>query len=201
MDFKELAMSRHSAIKLEPGVEISTEELNKIFELTRLSPTAYNLQHAEFLVIREITERKEKVKSLSYNQYKIGVSSAVVFVLGDKKAYQNVEKIYGGMKMLKMIDELEFDSIVSSVHQMHEGNERFQEEEAIRNASITAMTFMYAAKHYEWDTCPMHSHNHEELRKEFNIPENLEPIMMITLGKSVQRYEKDEKDIENLLVN
>lgn len=189
MDFKELAMSRHSAIKFEPGVEISTEELNNIFELTRLSPTAYNLQHAEFLVIRD-QERKEKVKSLSYNQYKIGVSSAVVFVLGDKKAYQNVEKIYGGMKMLKMIDELEFDSIVSSVHQMHEGNERFQEEEAIRNASITAMTFMYAAKHYGWDTCPMHSHNHEELRKEFNIPENLEPIMMITLGKSVQDRER-----------
>ena len=30
----------------------------------------------------------------------------------------------------------------------------------------------------------------EELKKEFNIPENLEPIMMITLGKSVQDRER-----------
>ena len=29
------------------------------------------------------------------------------------------------------------------------------EDEAIRNASLSAMTFMYAAKYYGYDTCPM----------------------------------------------
>ena len=33
----------------------------------------------------------------------------------------------------------------------------------------------------------MHVHNVEELRKEFNIPDYLEPMMMITIGKNVDK--------------
>ena len=49
------------------------------------------------------------------------------------------------------------------------------------------MLFMLAAKHYGYDTCPMHVHNVEQLRELLNIPNHLEPIMMITIGKSVDK--------------
>ena len=49
------------------------------------------------------------------------------------------------------------------------------------------MLFMLSAKHFCFDTCPMHVHNVDQLRNEFNIPANLEPVMMITIGKSVDK--------------
>lgn len=55
------------------------------------------------------------------------------------------------------------------------------------NVGLHAMLFMLSAKYFGFDTCPMHVHNVEELRKEFNIPHHLEPIMMITIGKSVDK--------------
>jgi putative NAD(P)H nitroreductase len=59
-------------------------------------------------------------------------------------------------------------------------------EENIRNASLSTMLFMLAAKDKGWDTCPMHVHNPEIIKQIFNIPENHQPVMMITLGKAVE---------------
>ena len=56
----------------------------KIFELTKLSPSCYNLQHTHYVVIRD-QERKERLKELAFGQYKVSSASAVVFVCGDKK--------------------------------------------------------------------------------------------------------------------
>ena len=62
------------------------------------------MQHTHYVVIRD-QERKERLKELAFGQYKISSASAVILVCGDKRAYQNVENIYFGMKVLKMIDE------------------------------------------------------------------------------------------------
>ena len=49
------------------------------------------------------------------------------------------------------------------------------------------MLFMLNAKHYGFDTCPMHVHHVDQLREAFNIPNYLQPMMMITIGKSVDK--------------
>lgn len=93
--------------------------------------------------------------------------------------------------MLKIIDEYEYDETVKATYGLYERNgERFQEDEAIRNACLNAMSLMYAAEEYGWNTCPMIGFNPEELKKEFNIPENLIPVLMITLGKADKSRER-----------
>ncbi|EMA6341726.1 nitroreductase family protein [Bacillus cytotoxicus] len=184
MNFEELANARRSAIKFLKDIEIPEEDFKKIFELTKLSPSCYNLQHAHYIVIRN-QERKEKLRELAFGQYKVSSASAVVIVCGDKKAYQNVENIYFGMKVLKMIDECEYINTVQKTKDLYEGRgERFMEDEAIRNASLSAMTFMYAAKYYGYDTCPMIGFDEEAMKKELNIPDHLMPMLMITMGKA-----------------
>lgn len=166
------------------GVEITDEDLNKIFELTKLAPSCFNLQHTRYVVIRD-KEKKEKVREAAWGQYKVHTASAVVLVFGDKKAFENVESIYMGMKMLKMIDEYEYQDIITQTRALYTGKgERFQEDEAIRNASLSAMSFMYAAQHYGWDTCPMIGFEEEAMKTVLNAPDNLVPVLMITIGKT-----------------
>ena len=44
-----------------------------------------------------------------------------------------------------MIDECEYEDTIRQTKGLYEGKgERFMEDEAIRNASLSAMTFMYA---------------------------------------------------------
>ena len=45
------------------------------------------------------------------------------------------------------------------------------------------MMFMLIAKDKGWDTCPMIGFDPERVSKVFIIPENLEPVILITMGK------------------
>src|SRR5690606_4222349 len=191
MNFEELVKSRHSAMNFIENEQMTEEDFKNIFELTKLAPSAYNLQFTNYLVITD-QEKKERVKELSYNQYKIHTASGVVIVMGNKNSIEmpEVERIYSPLKMLKMIDEVEYDMTMELIKGYSDGLKDNPHElnlELMRNAGIHAMLFMMSAKHYGFDTCPMHVHNVEELRKEFNIPDHLEPVMMITIGKSVEK--------------
>lgn len=191
MNFEELVKSRHSAVNFIEEEQMTEEDFKNIFELTKTAPSAYNLQFTNYLVITD-KEKKERVKELSYNQYKIHTASGVIIVMGNKNSIEKseVEKIYGPLKMLKMMDEVDYDVTMNTIKGYSEGlkgKPGALEHELCLNAGLHAMLFMLSAKHYGFDTCPMHVHNVDELRKEFNIPEHLEPIMMITIGKSVDK--------------
>lgn len=191
MNFVELVASRHSAVNFIKNEKMTEEDFKQIFELTKLAPSAYNLQFTEYLVVT-VEEKKNRVKELSYNQYKIHTASAVIIVMGNKKSIESseAEKIYGPMKMLKMMDELEYEMTMKTIKDFSEGLKsdlNKLEQELVRNTALHAMLFMLSAKHFGFDTCPMHVHNIEQLRKDFNIPNHLFPVMMITIGKSVDK--------------
>lgn len=104
--------------------------------------------------------------------------------MGDKLAYKNAENIYSGMLNLGIMSKLDYDNIVRDINNLYEGRgEDFQCSEAIRNTSLSAMMFMLISKDKGWDTCPMIGFNQEEVRQIFNIPENYEIALMITMGK------------------
>ncbi|KGR77410.1 nitroreductase family protein [Ureibacillus manganicus] len=191
MTFEELVKSRHSAVNFIESEKMTDDDFKKIFELTKLAPSAYNLQFADYLVITDV-DKKERIKELAHNQYKIHTASAVVIVMGNKNSFEDfeAEKIYSPMKMLKMMDELEYEMTMNQIKGYREGlkaNGSALDMELARNVGLHAMLFMLSAKHYGFDTCPMHVHNVDELRKEFSIPDHLVPILMITIGKSVDK--------------
>ncbi|MBP2079123.1 nitroreductase family protein [Oceanobacillus polygoni] len=191
MNFEELVTARHSAVNFIENEEITEDDFNKIFELTKLAPSAYNLQFTDYLVITD-KDKKKRVKELSFNQYKIHTASAVIIVLGNKKSIEmsKVEEIYKPMKMLKMMNEIDYDMTMGAIKKYSDGlkaNPNALDIELARNVGINAMLFMLNAKHYGFDTCPMHVHHVDQLREEFNIPNHLQPIMLITIGKSVDK--------------
>ncbi|MFO1444698.1 nitroreductase family protein [Bacillus sp. Bva_UNVM-123] len=182
-EFEQLIKERRSASNFLENNPISKEELTKIFELVKLAPSAFNLQHTKYIVVTE-PETKEKIRSAAYGQYKVKTSSAVILVLGDKKAYKNAGKIYEGLLMLGIINKQEYDHMVEDTVSMYEmRGESFQHDEAIRNASLSAMLFMLAAKEKGWDTCPMIGFDPHAVKEALNIEDQYEPVLMITLGK------------------
>ncbi|OKP82495.1 NAD(P)H nitroreductase [Paenibacillus helianthi] len=180
--FSELVQARRSANNFVEGIEIPQGELEEMFSLARLAPSAYNLQHAHYKVVAN-EELKEKVREAAYGQYKIHTASAVIVVLGDKHAYLQASEIYSGLKMLGAMSEEEFDGTIDAINGAYIGNDAFQRDEAIRNASLSAMQFMLIAKDKGWDTCPMIGFDSEALKATLSLPENLVPVMLITIGK------------------
>lgn len=181
--FDQLLMDRRSATNFIEGIEITPQELDEIFALVKMAPSAFNLQHTNYLVVLD-KNLKEEVKKAAYGQHKVSTSSAVLVVLGDKKAYEETEQIYEGLLMLGILSKQQFDHEVQNVISMYENRgEVFQRDEAIRNASLSSMLFMLTAKSKGWDTCPMIGYDPEKLKEVLSIPDNQEPVMMITIGK------------------
>jgi putative NAD(P)H nitroreductase len=183
----DLLQSRRSAMNFVEGVTIPHEELEDIFIQTRLAPSAFNLQHAHYRVITD-PAKKEAVRRAAWNQYKVHSASAVIVVLGDKHAYQSAASIYEGLRVLGVMDQQEFDDTIGMIHNMYEGQEEFQRDEAIRNASLSAMQFMLVAKDKGWDTCPMIGFDPNVLREALDIPEHMVPVMLITIGKDNKKH-------------
>lgn len=199
-DFLTIVRERRSANKFLKGIKIPREDFEAIFEDLSQATTCFNLQHAHYYV-GETESTIEQLYKASYNQYKVLTSSATVIVTGDLNAYKNAQQIYEASKFLKIIDEEEYEAMIKAINGLYEGGGKdFQHDEAIRNASITAMLFLLLAKNRGWDTCPMIYFDSEKLKEIFDIPENEIPVLMITMGKldpmssRVRGYRKPQEE-------
>ncbi len=178
---EEIVRTRRSANNFNSEVKISKKEIGEMFEIAKFAPSAYNLQHANYVVVDEL-ELKLQVKEAAYRQHKVGTASAAILVLGDMEAYTDAERIYDGMYRLGMMDELQFRQTIDFIYAAYQ-NPEFCKEEAIRNASLSAMQFMLIAKSKGWDTCPMIGFDPQQLRTLLNIPDRYHIVMMMTIGK------------------
>lgn len=182
-EFVELVKERRSASNFLPDQPISKAELAEIFEMVKFAPTAFNLQHANYIAVTD-PDVKAKLRAAANGQYKVFSSSAVIVVTGNKSAFKDAAKIYEGLLMLGILNKQEYDQEVQDVMSMYtERGEVFQKEEAIRNASLSAMLFMLLAKDKGWDTCPMIGFDPDTVREILNISDENEIVLMITIGK------------------
>ncbi len=182
-DFTALLKSRRSANKFLNDVEITEQDLDTIFNLVKYAPSAFNLQHTHYVVVKDL-DLKEKVYEAANNQYKVRTASAVIAVLGDPKAYEDVATLNEGLLNLGVISNQEYDMTVGSTLAFYEERgETFQREDAIRNASLSAMQMMLIAKELGWDTCPMIGFDPIALKEALDIPDAYVPVMLVAIGK------------------
>lgn len=182
--FLEVVRTRRSANKFLEGIEIPAEDFQKIFEEISLAPSAFNLQHARYHVAQS-QPVVEALYEASFKQYKVKTASATIIVTGDKNAYKEAGKIYDGSLMLGILEKFEYDAMINMIDSLYEGwGESFKHDEAVRNASLSAMLFMLVAKNYGWDTCPMIYFDKDKVAEALGLPENEVPVLMITIGKT-----------------
>ncbi|MCL1698273.1 MULTISPECIES: nitroreductase family protein [unclassified Lysinibacillus] len=203
MEFAKVLDKRRSVNNFIEGIKMGEEDIRPILEDVKLAPSAFNLQHTSYIVVLD-EEKKEKVREAAYGQYKIHSASAVVLVLGDKEAYKNTANLNQGMVDLGIINAHELENMVDETTKFYEERgEEFMKEEAIRNASLSAMLFMLAAKNRGWDTCPMIGFDQQQMRELFHVPETHEIALLITIGKekeSSRRLRGYRKPVEEFAI-
>lgn len=188
-ELENLVKNRRSAVIFEEGIEIPESELQEMFALNKFAPSAFNLQHTHYLVLTDPVQ-KEKVYEAS-QQYKVKTASAVIVVLGDVNAHHHIRTINEGLLNLGAMTPFQYEQESQSVIEFYETRGRFfQREDAIRNASLSAMQLMLIAQDRGWDTCPMIGFDAEELQRILDIPDHYVPAMLITIGKKSEAKQR-----------
>ena len=183
MEFLKLIDKRRSANNFIEGIEVTESDIKPIFDDVKLAPSAFNLQHTEYITVLNPTI-KEQIREAAFGQYKVHSASAVIIVTADRYAYKQTAHLNEGLKTLGVINECQLEQLVEDNKAFYESRgEQFMKEEAIRNASLSAMLFMLSAKNRGWDTCPMIGFDQDKVRDILNIPSTHEVVLMITIGK------------------
>ncbi|MFD1019716.1 nitroreductase family protein [Thalassobacillus hwangdonensis] len=199
-DFFTVAKERRSVRQYDASYEMDEKDIREILEAAILAPSSSNLQPWRFLVIQD-QAAKETLLPIAYNQQQAVDASIVIAVLGDKIAYKQADRIYGEIAKKGNMPEEMKNTYVNSILENY-GN--FPEERRSRIAAIdgglTSMQLMLAAKAKGFDTVPMGGFDEAKFVETFNIPENLEPVMLIALGKGAKAgFEKTRLPLDDVL--
>lgn len=176
----EAIKERRSIKHYDPEFKMPEEDINKLFELAKLSPTSFNIQNWRFVFVDDKTVQ-EKLKAAAWNQAQVLDASGVVLVCADLKApFKEPDRYW------KDADQKVQDLMVPMIGQFYEGKEDLQRDEAIRSCGIAAQTIMLAAKDMGYDTCPMIGFDPAAVGEIINMPKDHIVAMMITVGKAIQ---------------
>ncbi len=172
---------------------LSNDTIEAIFERVQLTPSGYNLQPWEFLVLQD-PGTKQTLREVAYDQAHVTEAAAAVVVLGNTDPAAHAEPVFEDWLAKDYIPNEDVkEQLLENVHGMAGMDEAERRIWTTRSTALAAMTLMYAAWEEGVASCPMEGFDAEALSEAFAIPDGYEPVMLITLG-----YPQDgSSDIEN----
>lgn len=183
-DFNTVIRERHSVRKYDATWKMTEEEIKEILADAILAPSSSNLQPWRFIVIQD-PSLKEKLLPVAFNQQQVVDASAVIAVIGDLEAYQNVEKIHGlAVEAGVMTPDIKDMMVKNTMNTYPNAGAEKLKEIALVDGGLISMQLMLAAKAKGYDTVPMGGYNEEQFKQLFNISDRYKTVMLIALGKA-----------------
>jgi len=180
METKEVIKTRRSVHYFDTARQITDEQLSELFDLVKLAPSGYNMQPWEFVVVRD-PENKKRLRRCAMNQKHVEEASAMVIVCGNMNPGKYAEKIFDDWVRQGYFGERSKEQALKQVRGIWEKPE-YRKIWTTRSTCLSAMLLMIAAKDMGIATCPMEGFDPEATAKEFGIPDDVMPIMLIAMG-------------------
>ncbi len=180
MDTLDAILQRRSIKFFDKQDRIDAKVMERLFTLTMLSPSAFNIQHWRFVWIQDTLLRK-KLRLAAWNQAQVTDAAELVVLCVDQKAWdKNPERYWQNAP--ENVQTLMLDNMQT----FYQDKELMQRDEAMRSAGIAAQTFMLAAKAMGYDTCPMDGFDFEQVANLIHLPDDHLIAMFIAVGKPAQ---------------
>jgi nitroreductase len=176
MDLERAIRARRST-KSFVEAPLDDATLLRLFELVRLSPSSFNLQHARFVVVRE-KARRAALRAASYGQRHVEECGAVVVVCGKLRAHEDAERVQGHVP-----DRALRTKLVKMIEGYYKDHPQFQRDETIRSCALASMTLLLAAQSMGLATCPMIGFEPEKVAAAIELPANHIPVLLIVVGR------------------
>jgi nitroreductase len=179
MDALEAIRARRSVKHYDPEHKLTEDEERQLMELALCSPTAFNIQHWRFVIVRD-PELRQKIREVSWNQAQVTDASLLIVLCADLGAWKN------GPRYWVNAPEPVQDILVPAIKGYYEGNPQVQRDEALRSCGIAAQTLMIAAKGMGYDTCPMDGFDFDAVAKLIDLPDDHLISMFVVVGKGTK---------------
>jgi nitroreductase len=196
MEFKDIVMKRY-AVKKFDGKTIEQNKLYELLEIIRYSASSFNIQPWKIKIVTD-KHIKDKLLIASWNQEQITTSSHVLVFCADTNLIERKNNLENSLIKAGATKEglkVYMDMITNTITNMSEDQKLTWAQKQVYIAASNAIN---GAKSLGFDSCPMEGFNALEYSKILDLPKNLIPTIVVTIGyasdspKPKVRFSKEE---------
>ena len=174
------AITQRRAVKqFDPNHQMPQAEIDQLFSLAILSPTAFNIQNWRFVLVQN-PELRRSIRAVCWNQAQVTDASLLVILCADIKSWEKEPGRYW-----RNASQETQDFLLPAIDNYYRGLEQVQRDEAMRSCGMAAQTLMLTAKAMGYDSCPMDGFDFTEAGKLINVPEDHVIAMFVAIGKAL----------------
>ena len=175
---------RISIGKFDPGFKLPKFTIYELIRLATKAPSAFNLQNWYFIAVESDSEKK-KLQEISYGQRQPLDAAVTYIVCGLTNTHHSLfdrlqPSVDSGI-IPETLQKTWADMAIAS----HEGNYEHQKDEAIRSASLAAMSLLVAAKEMGLDAGTMGGFDKDALSKHFGLSDKHIPVVLVPIGRAL----------------
>ena len=172
--------ARRAVKHFDPDFALPEEDILKLYELARQTPTSFNIQNYRIVRLCD-AGLKAKAREAAWDQAQVTDASLTLLICADVKAWAKDPARYW-----ENAPENVREQMVPMIGDFYEGREQVQRDEAMRSAGLVAQTLMLSAKAMGYDSCPMIGFDAQKMAELVNLPEDHAVCMMLVIGKATQ---------------
>lgn len=181
MELRKVFEERRSVNFFDKSKGLDDKVLRDIVNLAVLAPSAFNLQPWELIAVKT-PEAKERLMKVSSNQPKIVEAPVTLIVIGDKNGYSEENKEWEVLTNILGGNKEAVKNYQAFAKNLYGSTEERKIKFAESNASLLAMSIMYAAKEFGVESHPLSGIDFEGIEKEFGVGKDKNVVMLISLG-------------------
>lgn len=195
-----LIAQRRSVGRYQANRTVSDDCLRELTRLATLAPSAFNLQNWKILVVRS-AEAKARLRALAFGQPQVEEAAATFIICGTLSAYRGLQQTLQPAVDANILNTEIQQAWVQMATDSHQQDPQLQRDEAIRSASLAAMTLMHAAEAMGLATGAMGGFDAAGVAKAFELSQDELPVMLITLGYPAANTwpQKPRKPLEQVM--
>ncbi|HEY4565651.1 nitroreductase family protein [Planococcaceae bacterium Storch 2/2-2] len=176
---------RHSVRTYDPNFQLSEEQLLTLLEEATTAPSSSNLQPWRFIVFHS-ESAKRALRPIANDQRQVEEASAVIAIVGNRKMYEQVERIQAQNVAEGHLNEQQKEMMIQSTMRTYPyaSPERLAQIASL-DCGLIAMQLMLLATDKGYATVPMGGFDHEQFHETYGLESHEYPELLIAIGKEV----------------
>ncbi|HKJ10722.1 MAG TPA: nitroreductase family protein [Gammaproteobacteria bacterium] len=179
MDVEAAIEARRAVKSFDPEHRMTDAEVARLLELTRLAPTAFNMQNWRFLAVQD-PQLRAAIREAAWNQPQMTDASLLLVVCADLQAWDRQPERYWSHAPEKLRT-----AMVSTLRRVYGEDAVMRRDEAMRSAGMAAMALMLAAREMGYDSCPLTGFDFDAVARLIELPDSHVICMIVTVGKAL----------------
>ena len=185
MEFEDIIMKRY-ATKLFDGRQIPKESEERLLKMVRYSASSFNVQPWKIIIITDKT-LKEKLKHATLNQAQITSCSHLLVFCANLNINKHIDMVYQ-LKVESGISPKDAQNYTDRIKEFEKKRTKEQKLAwAQRQIYIALSNALNGAKSLGLDSCPMEGFDAEEYSKILELPEDIVPTVLCTIGYAADK--------------